>query len=199
MSKVEQIFKYKLKDEISNKYYNNLIKIFEILSKELINISKNINEISSFLNNNKFSKEKFENDRRLIGFFNASTQFCILCKRLVNLINIETFQDKLKEKNSSLISTIENIKEDSNNIEQKIIDIKNIFKNSFDENIFNKLKIKDFNFELNKLQNIKHSKLCMMCLHNLEDEPNTNLFSYDFHLSCINFWLNLVDNQSPFI
>lgn len=40
---------------------------------------------------------------------------------------------------------------------------------------------------------------CSFCFLMLDPEPHTNIFGFDFHVPCINSWLNLVDTNSPFI
>lgn len=58
--------------------------------------------------------------------------------------------------------------------------------------------------ELNTTPKIKcegnpnNNKDCQLCLHSNLNEKITNVFGYDFHIRCINVWLNLIESKSPF-
>jgi hypothetical protein len=43
-----------------------------------------------------------------------------------------------------------------------------------------------------------NKKRCHLCLHDINIDGNTNIFSGDFHILCINYWINAIDNNSPF-
>lgn len=41
-------------------------------------------------------------------------------------------------------------------------------------------------------------KRCQLCLHDIDIDGKTNIFSGEFHILCINYWINVIDNNSPF-
>jgi hypothetical protein len=53
--------------------------------------------------------------------------------------------------------------------------------------------------KLDQPTELKDEKVCMLCVNDIESDIHSNVFSYDFHTLCINFWLNCVDNKSPYI
>ena len=158
------------------------------LSKELITIEKSLSKLIAFLNENKkFIQAQFEKDRKLINFLNSTVQFLF-------------FNDKF----NSLLSELKE-KSDTSLRDKILIKLKTLIKTP--TGIFPISQVIDID-SLNKLEqfipkirsdDIRINKICHICLHKLEEEAYTNAFSFDFHVTCINFWLNLVDNKSPYI
>jgi hypothetical protein len=80
---------------------------------------------------------------------------------------------------------------------ETVLIIKNL-NDEFPDLIDEMLDLKLLN-KLDEKNEIKDDKLCLICMNELDIDNHTNLFSFDFHILCINFWLNCVDNRSPFI
>ena len=114
----------------------------------------------------------------------------------ISLENIKLFKENL-QKNIKTFDEITN--------ERKEISL--IFLN------LQKLKILDFsklilidnleNSEIKELfefddSNTINKKRCQLCLHDIGVDGNTKLFSGEFHILCINYWINAIDNNSPF-
>jgi hypothetical protein len=95
--------------------------------------------------------------------------------KLINKSN-----EDLQTKSSHLLKTIKELTDKHTDLFNDIIEL----------NLFRKFE---------QSTEIKNEKVCMLCLNDLESDIHTNVFSYDFHILCINFWLNCVDNKSPYI
>ena len=131
------------------------------------------------------STEKFKKDRKLLIFINAAMHFNIFAKRILdsscimNLEGVESRTELLKISSEAVI-IIKNLNDQFPDLIDDMLDLKLLDK--LDE----KIQILD-------------DKLCLICMNELSIDNHTNLFSFDFHIICINFWLNCVDNRSPFI
>ena len=42
------------------------------------------------------------------------------------------------------------------------------------------------------------NSICNLCFTELKESISTNIFLHDFHINCINFWINFVDQHSPY-
>jgi hypothetical protein len=194
LSPLDKIFKHKLKTSLLiEKYFTNLNKITETLNKEFSNINNKLDKIVCFVRKYEISKFKFEKDRKLSIFINASLQFVLFSKKIIGIVNFlkgSNYLNYCNEINANkLQSEVEKIVKVMDSLGNEKFNFLGIMENSLFEKIKNN----------SKDDVIKTDKVCFMCLHELDNEPHSNVFSYDFHIQCINFWLNCVDNLSPFL
>ena len=183
LSTLKQIYKNELKEEkLITTFNNNISKITSSLNNELQNVGKKLADIKDFIVKKKISKSLIENNRQLNNYINALIQFILFEARIKSLIA------ELKSEDSN-----NNFKMNNNDIKDTILEIIAIPEVNIEEGLVNKMKTYK-----PKLNYNNKDKVCYICLHNLSEESSTNVFSFDFHISCINFWLNLVDKQSPF-
>jgi hypothetical protein len=186
------VFKIKFKDSILiGKFFSNINRVSEILSNELSKITVNLDKIICFVRKNEISVEKFEKDRKLHIFINSSLVFRTFAKRITYIMKFLKFYPEYSNYTAEF---------NSEALEKHIHELGNLFdllneKFNF-KNMTESHLIDKFHSEFKEL---KVDKVCLICLHGLDVDINTNVFSYDFHIQCINFWLNLVDNISPFI
>lgn len=179
----------KLKDDsLVKKCKENIDKINTYLNKEMQVIEEHLILITNFLNNKQFNKNLFEKDRKLINFINSSVQLLLFTIKID--FTFSEINDKLNSfQIINLIKKFENLLEAS----KSSLDLRS----KIDEVSFNKLH--HYKPVLNvDHKDIKNQKVCTLCFHKLEEEINTNIFSFDFHIFCINIWLNGVDNTSPY-
>ena len=162
-------------------FYYNLEIIFENLNQELEKNIPFLNSLWSF-GNVELTKEKILSNKRLSDFLNGNLNLLILYAKFIATKNFLNF--KRGNVNQKLF--------------QKIYEL--ILKLSKSEN-FGEL------FEKNNIDKIKNQQVevndnietyCKLCLHDINSEGNKNVFGYDFHISCINLWVNLIDINSPF-
>jgi hypothetical protein len=187
-------------DNIIQKFKENTSKIINTLHNEITKISQNVKEIKEFTSHKKFNKYKFENNRKLENFLNSLIQFYTLGMNYSNTITNNTIINNNESFN------LKNLSYDLDNILNLINELKSIppekynfikyFESEYIKNILN-LKRRTID-EIEKKE-IKSTKICFLCLNKLlNNENHSNIFSYDFHVICINFWLNTVDNKSPY-
>ena len=192
-------------------------KFIEIISRLLISFLEELNKYEDLLIEfkNFFSKkglkltnENFENSRKLINFFNGIIRFLVFFNRIESLnLKIKEDSDKINPitKNNfkqNILTNIDLINEIKKNC-KKIFDIFAFFEKS---NVLDFKKIIEFenlkNLKIKELFEIKFNELdknrCHLCLHDLDVDLKTNIFSKDFHIICINYWINIIDNNSPF-
>jgi hypothetical protein len=187
LSTIELLYKYKLNDEFVNKKFKeNVEKIKLNLEKELKSIQDNLVLVKNIIFDKKITQGIFEKDRKLFTFLNSTIQILYFFDKFNSLL--EEMKEKMESKHKENI--LKEIKEILKVPSEKF-NISQIIDNSAVS------EYEEYNPRILK-EEIKNNKICHICLHKLEGENNTNVFSYDFHIVCINFWLNLVDNQSPF-
>lgn len=183
LTPIEKIYKYKLNNNktLIDKLDSNYKFISRNLLNEIDKIMTKMEEISKFLSENEITIEAFKSNRKLQTFINSAITINLLCARLINLTKI------FKKEASDLTSKSDNLSK----LIQHILDTHH--------NLFNSIIDMNLTKKLSHSTEIKNEKVCMLCLNDLDSDNHTNLFSYDFHILCINFWLNCVDNKSPFI
>jgi hypothetical protein len=149
-----------------------------------------LDKIVNFLKNNEITAHRFEKDRKLHIFINSSLQFVSIAKRIINITmwlrenplysSYIDLDDRLKGEVDKLMKIINSLGSQKFN-----------YRNIIESHIIEKVHC-DYS-------EAKNDKVCLICLHELEVDTYTNVFSFDFHIQCINFWLNCVDNVSPYI
>ena len=162
---------------------NNFEQIINNLVIILKNIKVKIEEVVEFLKTKNISIDIFRKNRKLSVFINSAMYFNIFAKRILEsskMLNPKENTKGLLEISSESIMIIKNLNDEFPDLIDEMLELRLL--NKLDE----KIEIKD-------------DKLCLICMNQLDIDNNTNLFSYDFHILCINFWLNCVDNRSPFI
>jgi len=183
----------------------------------LISFLEELHKYEKFLGHLKFffakenlelNKEMFQNSRKLINFFNGILRHLMLFCRLESLNSkitneLNSFDKNFTEKIKDNIRSNKDLIQDLNKIRSKIFEYYKFFEKSKNLN-FNKLiefdslknlDIKEL-FEIN-LEEIENNR-CQLCLHDLNSDLKTQLFSKEYHIICINFWVNVIDNNSPF-
>lgn len=182
------ISRYKIKNEnLTSKIKDNLTKLGRSLIKEYDNINSQLSQLKQFLISKQFSKFLFENDRKLTTFISSALQMIRFGNKIISALRcMDMNSDKdLQNYRKKLIATLKDI--------LKIPEEK--FKISLQIDIVElEENIKPFVFNIQDTNN----QICHLCLHNLSNDTNTNIFGYDFHVNCINYWLNLITNHSPF-
>ncbi len=186
--------KHKLiKLSLIEKFKSNLKK-FTFASISAINeMYENANKIYDFLISTSINKYKFQNDWKLDNFLKSLQQIFIIGCKIFTLLS-----DDAKEKedlNDSLIKVRDLIKK-LLNFNSEIFEFPKFFHTSILEKFENFYDVK-YKLETKELSN---KKICFICLYENEylNESVTNLMSYDFHIPCINLWLNKIDKKLPF-
>ena len=171
-----------------------------------------LKELDIFFSKKKLeiSKEKFDNSRKLYNFFNGIIRVFFLLNRIEALIifiksNLDEISNQNKNKEFYKEQSSNNFKV-FNQIKNERNEISNILLSLY------KVKILDFS-KLIVIDNLENSsirelfefddvniyrKRCQLCLHDINVDGNTKLFSGDYHILCINYWINAIDNNSPF-
>lgn len=156
-------------------------------------IEHNSKDILEFVNTKKFNKFKFEHNRKLDYFFKSIQQILVISCKMFSLLNDDDITKRnLENKINKLIILIQ----DYRKVKQECFDLNKFF----DDTILNKFsKLTDLIYKVDK-EKLVDKKLCYLCLYDNEftTESITNIFSYDFHTSCINLWLNKINNKSPY-
>ncbi len=180
---IEFLLSTKLKDEnLILKCKENVDKINTYLNKEMQIIEEHFILITNFLNNKKFNKDLFMKDRKLINFINSSVQLLLFTIKID--FTFSEINDKLNAfQIINLIKKLEDLLEAS----KKTLNLRS----SIDEVSFNKLH----NYKP-VLDQDHNNKVCYLCFHRLDEELSTNVFSYDFHIFCINIWLNGINTTN---
>ena len=168
-------------EELKLMFYSNLEIIFEKLNHELEKNIPFLNSLWSF-GNVELTKEKISSNKRLNDFLNGNLNLLILYAKFISTKNY--INHKKCKVNQKLFQKIYELL-------LKLSKSGN-FGNLFEKNNFD--KIKNQQIEIN--DNINN--YCKLCLHDINNEGNKNVFGFDFHISCINLWVNLVDINSPF-
>ena len=168
-------------EELKLMFYSNLEIIFEKLNHELEKNIPFLNSLWSF-GNVELTKEKISSNKRLNDFLNGNLNLLILYAKFISTKNY--INHKKCKVNQKLFQKIYELL-------LKLSKSGN-FGNLFEKNNFD--KIKNQQIEIN--DNINN--YCKLCLHDINNEGNKNVFGFDFHISCINLWVNLIDINSPF-
>lgn len=189
MSEIDVILNKTFKSEIiKEKFKSNLTKLSSAVEKEMERINSYLSKLKGF-QSKKISKLQFESDRKLTDFINGSIQILLMSKKLYSTIRkCEIAVNKDSSYYTAILNCLD--KEMRSTTEEGLDGNKMI-----DENLLNKLKT----FDDVSCFSSKNSNSCCICLHELSLENQTNVFSFDFHTSCINFYINLVDSQSPYV
>lgn len=117
--------------------------------------------------------------------------------------NLNAFDDKLIAKIKDNLNSNSDLLHELNKLKSEIF---NYFKFFEKCGILNFSKLIEFeslkNLEIKELFEINLEEIeknrCQLCLHELDCDLKTQLFSGDFHIICINYWINVIDNNSPF-
>ena len=202
--------KYFLKSSDKERFFENTTRILISISEQLRNFEKFMIDLKNFFKEDNFelNKEAFENSRKLMNFFNGIIKLFLLMNRLQSLnskisANMKNMQKDLSESIASNICTNENLIQENEKLKIKILELFKFLENCKNLNFhkiieFDTLKnldikeIYEINFERNERQR------CLLCLHDLDVDLKTQIFSAEFHILCINFWINVIDNNSPF-
>jgi hypothetical protein len=192
------------------KFFENFTRLLLSFIEELHKYEKLLGHLKNFFakENLELNKEMFQNSRKLINFFNGIIRHLMLFSRLESLNSkitkeLNSFNKNFTEKIKDKISSNKDLIQDLNKIKSKIFDYYKFFEKSKNLN-FNKLiefdTLKNLDtkelFEIN-LEEIENNR-CQLCLHDLDCDLKTHLFSEEYHIICINFWVNVIDNNSPF-
>jgi hypothetical protein len=189
--------------DLVNKLINNTNEIIQNLEKDITNCETLTSNILKYIEKNesflKYSRSKFENDRKLITFINGTLSLYFMFKKMSTA---EKYLTEYALKNNFPQSKIKSDKNIFQRIDKIISNLESCSKLTFSK-IFDQTVLLKYKTFITPAESVlKSSKVCNICLNKLEDEAFTNLFSYDFHISCINYWLNAVKitetNCSPF-
>ena len=150
----------------------------------------------------------FDNSRKLFNFFNGIIRIFFFINRLealilfmkihIDIISVEKRQSYKENVNKNL-KILEEIKKERHEISKIFIGLQKVKTLDFSkliniENLENS-EIKEL-FEFDDSNIAK--KRCQLCLHDIDVDGKTKLFSGEFHILCINYWINVIDNNSPF-
>ena len=182
LSPLERFLLKNFKNDKEKKiFYYNLEIIFEKLNQELEKNIHFLNNLWSF-GNVELTKENILSNKRLSDFLNGNLQLLILYAKFIATKNYLNF--KKGNVNQKLFQKIYELM-------LKLSKSEN-FGELFEKNNFEKIK----NQQVEVNDNIE--TYCKLCLHDINNEGNKNVFGFDFHISCINLWVNLIDINSPF-
>jgi hypothetical protein len=170
-------------------FYKNTIKLKEIITKELINVHKNVEDLLG-MNITKEEEESLKHNKKFSNFIEGSIVLLSLYHTIENtyknILELEEFRNE----------GIDNNNIDKNEKAKKIIsDLKKNSKRFIYEERMKELL--NFSSNLNNNFNLSN-QYCNLCITELKDFPSTNIFLHDFHIHCINFWINTVDQRSPY-
>ena len=171
-------------DNIKDKFIMNLSSIIETLNKE---ISKNIpllKQLFPFSDKMKLTSDKISSNLKLVNYLNGVIYLLINYCKLIKTQNFifEENQSYGQSFYTEVSSSIKKIAKGSN------------FSQIIRKEILEELEKEEQNqYTFNEKDNG-----CSICLQSLTKEGSTNVFGYDFHISCINLWLNLIESKSPF-
>lgn len=173
------------KKELKDQFISNLKKVLETLTNE---IKKNIPFLKKLLPYSeklKISKSKLTlpSNLKLVNYLNGIIYLLLDYTTLWNTKHFIT--NEISKKALVYEEVLHLIKEISKGEN---------FKQIFKEDALNKLT----NLDKEKFVTKNNEKDCLICLQNLNKEGNTNVFGYDFHISCVNIWLNLIESNSPY-
>lgn len=211
LSFVERIFNKNFENEKhKEKFFENITRLLISFLEELQKHEKLLNQLKAFFSKDglEINAELFENSRKLNNFFNGIIRLLIFFNRL------ESLNNKVNENIKSLrIEFQETVSQNISTNSGFIIEIKKIVKKIKAHFLyFETCQALGFNkiIEFETLKNLEISELfqldlkaqekprCQICLHCLDLDSHTKLFSGDFHIACINYWINVIDNNSPF-
>ena len=189
-----------------SKFVENITRLLTSIKTEVHKDLKFLNELDEFFNkeNLQLTKNMFDNSRKLFNFFNGIIRLFFLLNRLEALILF--IKKNLNDNKNNLNKNIEKDLKILDEIRNERKEINRIFVS------LQKVKILDFSrlIEIDNLENsnIKelfefddkdiHKRRCQLCLHDIDVDGKTKLFSGEFHIICINYWINVIDNNSPF-
>lgn len=183
-----------------------LISFLEEMHKH----EKLLSDLKTFFakENLELNKEMFQNSRKLINFFNGIIRFLMLLSRIDSLNS--AINKQLKNCENKFIEKIQDNLNSNKELIQELGKIKNKVFEHF--KFFERCKKLDFSklIEFDTLKNLEIKELfeinleeaqklrCQLCLHDLDCDLKTQIFSGEFHIICINYWINVIDNNSPF-
>ena len=180
---IQKIFSINFNTEKEKQKFNHNLKlIFDNLNKELEKNIPFLNKLWSFANV-EITKSKISNSKPLINFLNGNIQLLVNYAKFIatkNLINIKNVNINQK-------------------LFQKIYEFMIKFQKSSNYgNLINKELLESIKNQKIDIDKIIDKGGCRLCLHSLDNEKYENVYGYDFHITCINVWVNLVDLNSPF-
>lgn len=198
------------KESEKEKFIENITRLLISFLEELQKHEKLLSELKAFFSNENLvlNKEMFENSRKLMNFFNGIIRLLMLLNRMESLNSniskgLNNFDRKFTEKIKDNINSNKDLFQDLNKIRSKIFEHYKFFEHFKNLN-FNKLiefdtlrnlaKKELFEIDLEETQKLR----CQLCLHDLYCDLKTQIFSGEFHIICINYWINVIDNNSPF-
>ena len=171
-------------DNIKDKFIMNLSSIIETLDKEIRKNIPLLKQLLPFSDKMKLTSDKITSNLKLVNYLNGVIYLLINYCKLIKTQNFifEENQSYAQSFYTEISSSIRKIAKGSN---------------------FSKLIKKEMFEELEKEEHSKYEfnekdNGCSICLQSLTKEGSTNVFGFDFHISCINIWLNLIQSKSPF-
>ena len=169
-----------------NLFYKNTIRILNKINQEFKTINLYLNELSS-MDLSKEEEDALRQNKRFTNFIEGSVQIIIIFNNInftyENIIQLEEYKNEGLEKFKT------------EKIKKKIsvftaVSKKFIFEDRIIDLITNTTKFKTD-------MSISNS-ICNLCFTELKESISTNIFLHDFHINCINFWINFVDQHSPY-
>ena len=163
------------------------MKILEKIDIEFNMINSHLNELK-LMNILKEEEDILRNNKRFSNFIEGAIQIIVIFSNFnYTYENILQLDEYKKEDFKKIF------------ISEKITKKISIFKNKSRKFIFEE-RIKDLLDNCSRVNtniNISNS-YCNLCYTELKDMVSTNIFLYDFHITCINFWINCIDQHSPY-
>jgi len=197
------------KESEKEKFIENTTRVLISLLEELHKHEKLLAELQCFFTKEKLelNEEMFQNSRKLMNFFNGIIRFLMLLSRLESLNSIiikelSNCDKKFSEKIKDNVNSNQDLIQELSIIRTKIFDYYKFFeackylnfKKLIEFDTVKNLGIKElFEINLDETQKLR----CQLCLHDLDCDLKTQIFSGEFHIICINYWINVIDNNSP--
>ena len=171
--------------ELKAQFISNLKKILETLTNEITKNIPLLKKLLPYSEKLKISKNKLTltSNLKLVNYLNG---IIYLLLDYTTLWNTKNFLNDEMSKKASVFGEVLNLIKEISKGEN--------FKQIFKEDALNKLN----NLDKEKFVTKDNEKDCLLCLQNLNKEGNTNVFGYDFHINCVNIWLNLIESNSPY-
>lgn len=182
---INQIHKEK---KVRSLFYNNSIKLLEKIINELTEVNKYLEELTK-MNLTTEEEEGLKQNKKFSNFIEGSmvliSLYLTIKNTIKNIIELEEFKNEGIEFSHKIFDKSHHLITDLNNHSRRFI---------YEERI---KELSESCFKVNYTINLS-SQYCNLCFTELKDFPNTNIFLHDFHIHCINFWINNVDQRSPY-
>jgi hypothetical protein len=180
--------KYLKEKSMRRIFYNNTIKLLEKIYVELKAVNNFLKELVK-MNISKEEEEALKKNKKYHNFLEGGIILINLFYHFKftydNIVVLEEF------KNEGIPSKFN----DFSKFNEKVSSFKTNSKRFlFEERL---VQLLENTSKVNRSVELS-SQHCNLCFSELSASLNTNIFLHDFHIHCINFWINCIDQKSPY-